>query len=75
MLFCGKKPHCRKIRNCFILGIFYRLGGGKKEDNFGRVEVMIDGEWGSVCSSYFGVNDAKVICKSVVIYLSHLLHL
>ena len=52
-----------------IVGLFYRIGGGKPDANYGRVEVLVDGQWGSVCSSYFGVNDAKVMCRSLVIYL------
>ena len=42
--------------------------GDKNDENYGRVEVTVDGEWGSICSSFFGVNDAKVFCKSMVNY-------
>ena len=42
-------------------------GGAQDDDlNYGRVELMIDGAWGSVCSKYFDYNDAKVFCRSMV---------
>lgn len=49
------------------------MGGAKdgiKPDdvNYGRVEVMVGGVWGSVCSSFFDYNDAKVFCMSTVIF-------
>ena len=51
-----------------ILGVYYRMGD-KKDGNYGRAEVTVDGQWGSLCSSYFGVNDAKVFCKALVNYV------
>ena len=31
----------------------------------GRVEVMLDGKWGQVCSDGFGSEEATVVCRSV----------
>jgi deleted-in-malignant-brain-tumors protein 1 len=31
----------------------------------GRVEVMIDGQWGSVCPAFFTHNDADAICRTL----------
>ncbi|XP_076465930.1 scavenger receptor cysteine-rich domain-containing protein DMBT1-like [Babylonia areolata] len=44
-------------------GIFYRLQGGNSRTK-GRVEVAMDGEWGSVCRVHFGWAEAKVFCRS-----------
>ncbi|KAL3866131.1 hypothetical protein ACJMK2_043461, partial [Sinanodonta woodiana] len=42
-------------------GLSFRLGGGGQ--NHGRVEVAVDGQWGTVCNRYFDMNDASVFCK------------
>ena len=39
-----------------------RLVGGSKATE-GRVEVLHDGEYGTICSEQFGDKDARVICK------------
>ncbi|XP_046573868.1 uncharacterized protein LOC124281912 isoform X2 [Haliotis rubra] len=39
-----------------------RLVGGVK-NNEGRLEVKINGTWGTVCDDGFGRNDAKVACQ------------
>lgn len=39
-----------------------RLAGGQST-NEGRVELCVDGVWGSVCDDYWGSDDAKVVCR------------
>ena len=41
-----------------------RLRGGSYSYE-GRVEVCVNGVWGSVCDDYWGVLDAKVACRKV----------
>eukprot|EP00798_Chlamydomonas_sp_ICE-L_P030945 gene30945-36001_t len=41
-----------------------RLVDGSSGTN-GRVEVFVDGQWGTVCNDFFRVNAAKVVCSQL----------
>lgn len=48
---------------CSITGLFYRIAGGT--DFYGRVEISVDGVWGSLCRNYWDARDAHVLCKQL----------
>ncbi|NP_999762.1 scavenger receptor cysteine-rich protein type 12 precursor [Strongylocentrotus purpuratus] len=48
---------------CFA-GSDVRLQDGQHHYQ-GRVEIMIDNEWGTVCDKSFDINDASVVCRQV----------
>lgn len=41
-----------------------RLVNGSNSDE-GRVEICRNGQWGGVCDSNWGVNEAQVVCRQV----------
>ena len=41
-----------------------RLVGGERESE-GRVEICVEGFWGTVCDSGFGREEATVVCRQL----------
>ena len=52
------------IENC-IEEDNIRLSNGEPDGSSGRVEVCLDGHWGTVCDDGWDINDATTVCRQL----------
>ena len=59
-------PKCLVYRNFVlfspVLELAVRLRNGPTS-NQGRVELFLNGTWGTICDDYWGIEEANVICR------------
>ena len=41
------------------------MNGDELINNSGRVEICVDGFWGTVCDNGWDVNDATTVCRQL----------
>ena len=51
---------------CIVFAaLLLRLQGPSAASGTGRLEIFHNGQWGTICGYYWGMNDAKVACREL----------
>ena len=51
--------------SCTTHGAVRLRGTSPQHNNYGRVEICVNGVWGTVCDDHWDLTDASVVCKQL----------
>ena len=49
----------------YFLDISLRLRGLLSRNGIGRVEILYQGQWGTICDNDWDINNARVVCREL----------
>ena len=49
----------------YLIALSVRLQGPSSEQGSGRVELLHEGRWGTICNDGWDIKDAQVVCRQL----------
>ncbi|XP_062609247.1 deleted in malignant brain tumors 1 protein-like [Saccostrea cucullata] len=66
----GSVTECKSLHYAGVFcfndqGIYYRISGGDPSGRSGRAEIFFDDNWGTMCSTNWGEEEATALCRQM----------